>query len=1294
MITSIFSQGLISCGKIKSIYQDEANNGMNSCCSVIEETTRPDVEDVCDVTEPGESMTGWTKAGYTSYGLLRPEIFSYNGHLQWQTWNMNEGELTHTPTYARLPDLPSCGTLPLNNEFFHIEKTQQLRLVDGNIVVKSRINGKWYNFPDSISTSGDSSTPEALENIKNSDVGVMLSDPWKVARGDVTASSSIVKDGTFRTWPNGALFSTNPDNQVYSMAKAPSRNFFHYGMTASIYDTDCKRFRFNGAGKTGILGNKDWYINQSAEYYKLEAERTLQMNKVYRDYVGGRIGLLENVKEFSREYFTDVITEEKEVLMSPHSGDGDGNYGVHVNSAYADGKKVDGGFGLEWYGPFYDYPHKWFHNGKEYGSSAVVPRFRNIYRFKPTEDGKMHDPLVRVDSNHSRVSVFNDAFTFIDGAWGNTIVDVDGYVYPRDFSFNGGLAQYYSHRFEKSRNPMVSGGGGDKVIGETFVGYVPPGDYLRPMVKKTPSGTKSYIKVTGTLQSVKDRAYFSYNTNNYMLLDDDGYVYMTGMGSGYSNERLMELKKMYPDDFVDVIVDNGVVDSETFADRNDFAEDIHDVIMSNDYYNGDLKQNAKKRHGTVTSIVPSNGVPTAAKLMMYEDDKVLSLHHRIIGPNYALPVKVRINGEGDRVYLNANEYSVVHESKNICDGGNSDCRKVMRGAVFHKKDGTVWHWDFLEGFDIFQMSVNGQTVPRSSSNPPTPENPIKPSHVVTTMYEGVIANVGVSCRDFSSACAVDSSVPFTPSVPTPLYDFCSKNSDGKTPCKYGTYDMEEKGDRSMTCYGFLYEQLRNRDNGGFKPFTEEAKANACSSDREDQLVDYTNQNLVESAYDTSTFPKDKVLRFADACKLTCAKYNTPLITLENARTMVLDMKGATSFTLKGSEVPKLRKLTLVNTEKLTKLILDGVMLRTLEIPMTENLALSNQGKSAIAYLKLSGKGSVSVNFINALDGLDGRTTDSDTSSLPVGTPLLKGAMRYIDLGDTITVSGDISTMKLLQLYKFRARSISTLNLATLIQGCPKLVDLDVDISPTKVSELSTLGSFSAHFKQSYTFISNGNTYPNRQIKLGPLSDLSTITNVLSGKSVTYLRVDDITAGNGGNLASLKPTVRSIRLSGAISGNVDISRFTNLETLSISSTSSLTLDLDQSFGHKSCASLKTIQLLGTTSNGWTGSLTSLNCYNLNVLQIKGPSLVTGTFKNIKLGELRSLAVASVAVTGTLDDLAAAHNLHHLDVTGNVVSGETSSLRHLSNLNHLTLNGKIENKEDLKTACGTITVVPHT
>ena len=72
----------------------------------------------------------------------------------------------------------------------------------------------------------------------------------------------------------------------------------------------------------------------------------------------------------------------------------------------------------------------------------------------------------------------------------------------------------------------------------------------------------------------------------------------------------------------------------------------------------------------------------------------------------------------------------------------------------------------------------------------------------------------------------------------------------------------------------------------------------------------------------------------------------------------------------------------------------------------------------------------------------------------------------------------------------------------------------------------------------------------------------------------------------------------------------------------------------------------------------------------------------------------VAVASAAVTGTLDDLAAAHNLHHLDVTGNAVSGETSSLRHLSNLNHLTLNGKIENKEDLKNACETITVVPFT
>ena len=118
--------------------------------------------------------------------------------------------------------------------------------------------------------------------------------------------------------------------------------------------------------------------------------------------------------------------------------------------------------------------------------------------------------------------------------------------------------------------------------------------------------------------------------------------------------------------------------------------------------------------------------------------------------------------------------------------------------------------------------------------------------------------------------------------------------------------------------------------------------------------------------------------------------------------------------------------------------------------------------------------------------------------------------------------------------------------------------------------------------------------------------------------------------------------------------------------------SLTLDLDQSFGHKSCATLKTLQLLNTNSNGWTGSLASLGCYHLNVLHIGSPSRVSGNFHDVNLADLRSLGVAEEAVTGTLDDLASAHKLHHLDLTSNALTGKTSSLAHLADLNHLTLN----------------------
>lgn len=542
-------------------------------------------------------------------------------------------------------------------------------------------------------------------------------------------------------------------------------------------------------------------------------------------------------------------------------------------------------------------------------------------------------------------------------------------------------------------------------------------------------------------------------------------------------------------------------------------------------------------------VVPSNGVPIAAELMMYAETGTStgpSVHHRIIGPNHALPVKVRINGEGERVYLNAHDYDLVQEAKNICKASDVDCvDDVRRGFVFYKKDGTIWHWDMYAGFDMFQMSVNGQGVARPSSNPPTPTNPIKVSLTVTQMYEGKIANIDVTCRDFPTPCAVDASVPFTPSTPVPLFDFCSKDADGNTPCVYDPYNLEEKPDRSATCYGFLYERKRSEDATSFIPFTEEAKRKACNLDngRQDQMVDYTNHNLNESDYDTTAFPQGTKLSFADACKLTCAEYNTPLITLSDARTLVLDMKGATSFTVKGSDIPKLRKLTLVNTDHLTSLRLDGVFLRDLIVPMTEALQLHTQGDSVVSYLKLTGSGSVSVDFINHIDGSAGVYTRKDIPTLPAGTPLLKGAVRYIDLSDTISIVGDVSALQLPQLWKLRARGITALDIGSLYQGCPKLSHLDVDISPVQIAGLASLGSFGVHFSPSHTFLSNGNTYPNRQIKIGPSSDLSAITNMLSGLDVTYFRADDITTGSGADLAALSSTIRSIRLSGAISGRI-------------------------------------------------------------------------------------------------------------------------------------------------------------
>ena len=117
---------------------------------------------------------------------------------------------------------------------------------------------------------------------------------------------------------------------------------------------------------------------------------------------------------------------------------------------------------------------------------------------------------------------------------------------------------------------------------------------------------------------------------------DDGYLYITGLGTLWQNDELKHLvETAYPNEFTSVIADDGVPDSESFAARVDFPPSIYDSVRSDPLYS---LGNDDTRLATVTEADPSS-IPIAVDLGEYVVSEVYKTHHKWIGPNYAAKQK-------------------------------------------------------------------------------------------------------------------------------------------------------------------------------------------------------------------------------------------------------------------------------------------------------------------------------------------------------------------------------------------------------------------------------------------------------------------------------------------------------------------------------------------------------------------------------------------------------------------------------------------------------------------------------
>jgi len=895
------------------------------------------------------------------------------------------------------------------------------------------------------------------------------------------------------------------------------------------------------------------------------------------------------------------------------------------------GFELDSGYHEEWYGNFYSYAAK-FHNGEWIGgdmngATNIDGQWGKAHRFKPAANGSMHDPDDKLAAKDPRITPFDDAKCIVNTGWGWTVVDKDGYVYHNQFAIQGSLASHYNHRAEgTSGSPMTAPAGQfapHDLQGGDPIAYVPPGDHLRPMVKKSAvDGTMQYVKITApTCQEVENRIAAYYSSGDGVYLDDDGYAYVSGILLDREYETQLRLKDLYPDDVRHVAVDNAVGDAHARSARVDLPRGEYDELFSHhalyedtpyrtEYeravspYTGNVEYTQStpwRNGGWVSPLDDVTSVPAAYETAHFEDvdvtqaeeGKTLSVpvFHALAGPNYALPLKLTRDGSGTPSPVLASQIASVVPIRGRDWVSEEDRSQYnAKTILFFLKDGSAKAWFLQKTLDLQSVSLNGDRA----------------------------------------------AVPVPANAPQIAYEWREKTQ--YMPTNYVRHTKFE-----MHCSAL--------------------PASIC------ELPTPCDSAICDRPSVPPTTPP-------------------PAFSRATVNHLVLNVTGAKALTIRAADFPKLRKLVLVGAEHtLASLTLDKVLLASLDMDISPRLSLhASSAGTGVSRVYVGGNGTVPLEWLNSLDnapdagGLHAHATEV-SALLPKGTPLSKGALRDVELGDAVTVQGGgLHNLSLPQLWRLKVGSAlaDASDLRQLLDACPKLVRLVLPSTPlSMLTSLHSLGAVGAHLSGSLSRLSTDGTFPSRIVEAAPAPDLDAALAHLSSAQahVRYLRVTDPAArGDAASLAAHAPHLKSVDLAGLPGVTGTLPSLPKLETLYLSD-SLVTVLLSELGRH---GRIMTVHVANNPrAIGVLHDLRSAS--KLHVLNARNATRVAGSLADLfsDVGPapagcgVEALCPTAPASCGAL--CAHAHQLRFLDVSLTRVTGPLSSLSHEAHLAYFAAEG---------------------
>lgn len=1224
--------GATTCGAIKALYKAD-----NQCCNSPADTPAH-ADSFCHdaLPCPAAPATGTAPmpAGIRMFNKnmnARFNLLIEDGKLVHVTWDLKTASLTTTQVHAKIKGKPfqnsACEIVPISNEWFEIVEQESMMNVGGkkaSVYLRSKMDDAWYAIASEAQDEEgdwvvDFTQPVPLEEFKVAAPG-----------DDRFVSASGSDHMVAMAWPQMTVLQMF--NKGYAQSSRPrTSDFPDYGGCIGCAEQYCNLVRYKSGGKFG-----SWTAAQvnPSDYAAVGggSRMTAYMNPIYRRD-DGVVSHIEGIDKLQFQYIPVMITEKGEVLESRHIQD-DIVYGLWPGAAMNTGFYLDNGYHEEWYGNFYSYAAK-FHNGEWIGgdmngATNIDGQWGKAHRFKPAADGSMHDPDDKLAPKDPRITPFDDAKCIVNTGWGWTIVDNDGYVYHNHFSVQGSLASYYNHRFDTSRSPMVSPGG--RAITTTLQGgdaisYLPPGDHLRPMVKKSAvDGTMKYVKITGaTCQDIENRIAAFYASAHGVYVDDDGYAYVSGLLQDREYAIQNQLKQMYPADIRDVEIDTAAGDAHFRGARVDLPREeyaelyAHDKLYVDDSvgfetglpispYTGlpeyNYLDNTVRNHGSVQVLSDVSSVPAAFELANFQDIDItkraigksrgLSTFHGLAGPNYALPVKLMRNGQGaHQLVTNVSSVYPIESGRLIFDNEDDKQKYASPSIMFTMNDGSKKAWFFAKTLNLHPISLNGD-VTATSVPENAPSIPYEWRNGVQYMSTNYIQHVEASLNWTS----------LSNTIATPMPP-CSVAL-----CGYDVTPTDPPADFSQQTVNSL---------------TLHVKGAAALTLR------------------AADFPKLKKVVLVDA-----------------------------EHTLKD-------------------LTLDGLLLASIEFTTSSHLTLhpSPEG-TGVGRVYVHGTGTVPVSWLNSLDNGGASTHVTEVSALlPAGTPLAKGALREIELAEGITLGagGDnLHDLTLPQLWRLKMMGPlpDAINLQQMFTGCPKLNRLvlpGADVA--QVQGMQALGPIGADFADTVTRFSRDEGFPNRVVEVAAEADLEHAMHHLvgSGANVRYLRYSKADGGGDASSLALLPGVKSIDISGVagISGTLPASSLSHLETL-YASDSTVAVSLAELGAH---GMIRTLHL--ENNEHATGSLAALSsCRNLYVLNLQGAAAITGTLDDISgfgcgvhalcppKHTLRFVDLVGTHVTGPLHALSKHADLSYLNVEGLTgVTGHTSDLADISKLTYLNV-----------------------